>query len=251
MALDASREGLVGNFNWEPPPAAKPADKTDALVAEAAQMVGEQNRDEYEHLVRAAAKMVAEGNTLQKAIKKCRKAISLFPGSPAAYRTLGAAQEASGSPSAAAQSYVEATAKASVGKEDPRIWADCAAQAYAMLVACPEVPRPEWWVDEALLRHSEKAYLLLPDDLRAAKWRADVLSGLRESRKSKFPRRAGALLTCSSDPHCPQRVRCPIINVDRPSCARQRRSSQESEYLAHAQLLAYSRSRRQLRSVEV
>eukprot|EP00966_Prymnesium_polylepis_P275771 6371899-Prymnesium_polylepis.1 len=172
---------IAGNFNWGPPAEPEPAG-ADPLVAEALQVVGEGRREEYERLVRAATRMVAEGNTLQKAAKKCEKAIALFPDGTAGHKVLGAAHEAMGSPCAAGRSYIAAMAKAEqCADEDPRTWAECASCAYAMLVTSKELERPEWWEDAVLLRLSDKACLLLPEDLRAVKWRADVLSGLQSA----------------------------------------------------------------------
>lgn len=176
-------EPLKPNFDWSgsAPAADEPAfDST--LVAEAAGLVGEAKVAEYERLVAIATKMIGEGNTLAKAAKKCRKAIALFPEQSAAHSALGAALEATGDCLLAARSYLTAMHKAERATDaDPRLWADAAARAYAMLVRCPEEPRPAWWHDEELLKLSEKAVLLLPEDMRAVKWRADVLSGLQSA----------------------------------------------------------------------
>lgn len=164
------------------------------LLAEAVQIKSEQNRTEYERLVSLASKLVADRGNLAKAIKQVKKACDLLPAAPTAYHVLGSAHEANGAPELAAQAFIIAMDKAEAQADmDPRIWAEAAAHAYAMLIMAPAAPRPTWWTDEALLRLSQRAVTLLPEDLRAQKWRADVLSGLQsalpESGRSQLEHR--------------------------------------------------------------
>lgn len=163
------------------------------LVEDAARMVGEEKSAEYGTLLSRASKMVVEGKDLQKAAKKCRKAILLFPDLPAGHSTLGSVHEASGAPTMAAQCYLAAMERFDENSTiDPKLWADSAAHAYAMCVASKGDPTPAWWPmwweDEALLRLSERAVSLIPDSLRAQKWRADVLSGLQSALPPMEPR---------------------------------------------------------------
>jgi len=155
------------------------ASSSDTLAA-AVTLLDEQRRAEYERLVSAASKLVADGNNLAKAVKHSKKAIELMPSVPAAYQVLGDAHEAMGAPGLAAQAFIACMDRAEADEAvDKRIWADAASHAYALLVLAPREPRPSWWTDEDLLRLSARAIALLPADLRTLKWRADVLSGLQ------------------------------------------------------------------------
>lgn len=154
----------------------------EGLLAEAVQMKAEQYRSEYEHLVTHASKLVADRGNLAKAIKQAKKASKLLPECPSAYHVLGGAYEANGAPELAAAAFITAMDKAEADQKlDPKIWADAAAHAYAMLIMAPGAAKPVWWTDDELLRHSERAVTLLPESLRAQKWRADVLSGLQSA----------------------------------------------------------------------
>ena len=158
------------------------ASSTDGLLAEAVQMKAEMNVSEYERLVSLASKLVADGGNLAKAIKQAKKACELLPHFPTAYHVLGSAHEANGAPKLAAEAFISAMEKAEADqKVDPKIWADSAAHAYAMLIMAPDAAKPIWWTDDDLLRLSERAVILLPNDLRSQKWRADVLSGLQSA----------------------------------------------------------------------
>ena len=156
----------------------------DGLVEATAKMLLEEKAMQFDQLVRQASKLVSEGNNLAKAVKQAKKAVALLPEMPSGHRTLGSALEANASPTLAAEAFLLGMDKAdaSLSEESSRtIWAECASSAYAMLVVCPDVPRPTWWEDAQLLRLSERAVQVTPESLRAQKWRADVLSGLQSA----------------------------------------------------------------------
>jgi len=143
---------------------------------------------EYERLVKQATELVnappldflstkekkefVEKN-LKKAENQCRRAVELFPSKADAHYTLGCAQSASGQTKAAAASFTAVTA---FEEEGSVLWADAATHAYAMLAACADAPRPEWWTDEQLLAISERAVAMLPESPHAQLMRADALS---------------------------------------------------------------------------
>ena len=110
------------------------ASSSDTLAA-AVTLLDEQRRAEYERLVSAASKLVADGNNLAKAVKHSKKAIELMPSVPAAYQVLGDAHEAMGAPGLAAQAFIACMDRAEADEAvDKRIWADAASHAYALLV---------------------------------------------------------------------------------------------------------------------
>ena len=58
-------------------------------------------------------------------------------------------------------------------------WAEAAAHAFDSLKddACREMPKPEWWNDEALKALSARVVAAAPDDPASCSMRARVLSG--------------------------------------------------------------------------
>ena len=112
----------------------------------------------------------------RKAAKAYREAIALRPDEPVAYYNLGATLCNSGHKVEAAQRFLEAKERFSVGSEN---WAKATAGAFDMLrkEECAEVATPEWWNDKALKALSAKAVRAAPDDENAHLMRASVLRG--------------------------------------------------------------------------
>ena len=144
-------------------------------VAETQARRAAQTGDEYEELLAEGLRYTSEGD-LRRAAKACREAIALEPNGPVAYYNLGAALANSGHHVEAAQRYLEAMERVPVGMYG---WAVATAQAFDMLGSpeCAEVAKPEWWNDEGLKALSARVVRALPNDVRANKMRAHVLSG--------------------------------------------------------------------------
>ena len=105
-----------------------------------------------------------------------REAIALRPDEPVAYFNLGAALSNSGHRVEAAQRYLDAKERYSVGSED---WAEATAMAFESLMQeeCAEVAKPEWWNDEELKALSARVMRAAPNDSTAHQMRALVLRG--------------------------------------------------------------------------
>ena len=108
---------------------------------------------EYERLMTEAARHNASGN-YHRADKVLRQAIALDPGVPKAYYNLGAILSNAKRNPEAVQCFLQAAARSMVGCTEswPGSWADSIANAFNKLQMedCNEVPKPEWWSDEAL-----------------------------------------------------------------------------------------------------
>jgi hypothetical protein len=94
-----------------------------------------------------------------------------------AYYNLGATLCNSGHKVEAAQRFLEAKERFSVGSEN---WAKATADAFDMLQLeqCDEVAKPEWWNDEELKALSARVLRVTPNEVSALDMRARVLSGL-------------------------------------------------------------------------
>ena len=114
----------------------------------------------------------------RRAAKAYREAIALRPDEPEAYYNLGTALANSAHIVEAAQRYLEAKERLSVGSVK---WAVATARAFSMLIqeACAEVAKPEWWNDEGLKALSARVVRAAPDELPAIRMRAMVLKGSR------------------------------------------------------------------------
>ena len=132
------------------------------------------------------------GRTGAKQPKSLREAIALRPDEPVAYFNLGAALSNSGHRVEAAQRYLDAKERYSVGSED---WAEATAGAFSMLrmEECAEVVKPEWWDDKALKALSARALRTGPNVVMAHAMRAHVLSGLLGDAWEVGPRSAAEL----------------------------------------------------------
>jgi hypothetical protein len=76
----------------------------------------------------------------------------------------------------AASRFLEAQERYSEGSEG---WAAATASAFAALSqeVCAEVPKPEWWNDEALKALSARVVKAAPDHSQANQMRAELLNG--------------------------------------------------------------------------
>ena len=160
-------------------------------VAEASARTAAQTGDEYDELLAEAARY-ASRQDWRKAAKSLREAIALRPDEPVAYFNLGAALSNSGHRVEAAQRYLDAKERYSVGSED---WAEATAGAFSMLrmEECAEVVKPEWWDDKALKALSARALRTGPNVVMAHAMRAHVLSGLLGDAWEVGPRSAAEL----------------------------------------------------------
>eukprot|EP00964_Phaeocystis_antarctica_P140214 scaffold105006_cov69-Phaeocystis_antarctica.AAC.2 len=113
-----------------------------------------------------------------RAAKAYREAITLRPEKPVAYCNLGGVLSDSGHYVEAAQRYLEAKERLTVGSKD---WAEATARAFDMMLklkVCDEVAKPEWWNDQGLKALSARVVRAAPKDDAATKMRAAVLSGV-------------------------------------------------------------------------
>ena len=150
-----------------------------------------QTGDAYDELTAEGARYASKEDW-RRAAKAAREAIALRPDRPEAYFNLGAALNNSGHYVEAAQRFLEAKERNRVGSED---WAQATAQAFTMLAtkACAEVAKPEWWSDEGLKALSARVVRAAPDDEKANRMRADVLSGRSYDAWEAGPRSAAEL----------------------------------------------------------
>eukprot|EP00964_Phaeocystis_antarctica_P087548 scaffold55582_cov58-Phaeocystis_antarctica.AAC.6 len=142
-------------------------------VAEDEARAAAQSGDKYDELL-AEGLQYRSNKDLRKAGKAYREAIALEPDEP--YFNLGNALTCSGHDVEAAQRYLEAKERYSVGSE---LWANATALAFdkLRLEACDEVAKPEWWNDEGLKALSARVVRAAPNDEGADHMRALVLCG--------------------------------------------------------------------------
>ena len=147
----------------------------DREFAERQARIAAQTGEEYMELLAKGLRHGAQEDIRREA-KAYREAIALRPDEPAAYFNLGAALHNSGHHVEAAQRFLEAKERCSVGSER---WAQATAAAFSMLAKeeCAEVTKPEWWNDEGLKALSARVVRAAPDDGDAHEMRVYVLSG--------------------------------------------------------------------------
>jgi len=145
------------------------------LVAEDAARRAEATGDEYQKHYAAALALNAEGDH-NAAAKAWRKIIKQWPEEPAPYFILAIVLERAGRLVEAAPMYLKAMELYMDGTEH---WAEAAASAFDMLKtpACREVPKPEWWNDEALKALSARLVAVAPEEPHVCSMRARVLCG--------------------------------------------------------------------------
>ena len=146
----------------------------DREAAEGQARYAAQTGDKYEELVAEGIRYGSKQDT-RRAARTFREAIALKPDEPLAYHNLGNALSSSGHDVEAAQRYLEAMERVSVGLE---LWALATAQAFELLTTeeCDEVAKPEWWHDEALKALSTRVLWAAPNEAVANNMRAMVLS---------------------------------------------------------------------------
>eukprot|EP00964_Phaeocystis_antarctica_P113575 scaffold77581_cov60-Phaeocystis_antarctica.AAC.2 len=160
-------------------------------LAEGAAREAAQSGDKWDELLAAGLRYASQQDT-RRAARAYREAIALRPDDPTAYYNLGAALTNSGHPVEAAQRYLEAMERLSVGSDR---WAMATAAAFNMLTkeACDEVAKPEWWNDEGLKALSARVVRAAPNDLVTHQVRATVLSGRCGGVWEEGPRSAAEL----------------------------------------------------------
>ena len=136
----------------------------------------EKSGDKYMELVGAGMKYRTDKDDLRNSSKAFREAVALRPDEPAAYFNLGALLCEEGRLWDAASRFLEAQERYSEGSEG---WAAATASAFAALSqeVCAEVPKPEWWNDEALKALSARVVKAAPDHSQANQMRAELLNG--------------------------------------------------------------------------
>jgi len=151
----------------------------DRSVLEAYKRKAERTGNEYDKRCAAAVALMAEDD-LNAAAKAWRKMINEWPHLPEPYHNLAFVMQRSGRNMEAAQMYLKAMGL----EEDGTVgWAKAVASAFDLLMTrdCDEMPKPEWWNDEALKALSARLAALVPGAMPGAHqpcvMRADVLCG--------------------------------------------------------------------------
>jgi len=144
-------------------------------LAEAQARQAEATGSEFDKRTAAAMALSAEGD-YHAAAKAWRRLIKEVPALPEPYFHLAAVLDQSDRDVEAAPMYLKAMELSEEGTER---WAKAAATAFDLLKAseCDEVPKPEWWNDEALKALSARVVALVPDRFSPCSMRAYVLAG--------------------------------------------------------------------------
>ena len=144
-------------------------------TAEAQARQAARSGDEYHVLLTEGLQYTSKADW-RRAAKCFRKAITLRPDKPAAYFNLGMVLNRSDHIVEAAQRYLEAKERYTVGSDK---WAEATAESYSMLGrnAGSEIAKPEWWNDEGLKALSASVVRAAPNHGLAHQMRAHVLSG--------------------------------------------------------------------------
>jgi len=162
-------------------------------AAEAAARRAEATGDEYQKRIAAGIALNAEGDH-NAAAKAWRKMIKEWPDKPVPYFNLATALDQSCRDMEAAQMYLKAM---ELGNEGTEGWSKSAASAFGLLrhPDCDEVPKPEWWTDEALKVLSARVVAVTPAMSQSCFMRARVLSGdaLSEPPWNAGPRTAAEI----------------------------------------------------------
>eukprot|EP00964_Phaeocystis_antarctica_P158808 scaffold129674_cov66-Phaeocystis_antarctica.AAC.2 len=160
-------------------------------VAEEAARQAAQTGDKYMELMAESARYGSKEDW-RRAGKACREAIALRPNEPEAYFNLGGWLANSGHYVEAAQRFLEAKERDSVGSE---CWAHATASAFdtLRLEACDEVAKPEWWNDEGLKALSARVARAAPNKAIAHSMWATVLGALAFGAWEAGPRSAAEL----------------------------------------------------------
>ena len=156
----------------------------ERLLAEAEARRAERTGNEYGKRFAAAMVLSAEGD-FNAAAKAWRKIIKQWPDKPTQYFNLGIALDRSDRNVEAAPMFLKAMELYLDGTED---WAASVTSAFDLLkhYGCVEMPKPEWWNDEALKALSARVVAVAPDSFMACAMRARVLSGNAISGKTHW-----------------------------------------------------------------
>ena len=130
---------------------------------------------EFDKRFAAALALAAEGDH-NAAAKAWRKIIKEWPDRPTPNRNLANVMVRSGRLVEAAPMYLKAM---ELGEDGTKSWAHSAAGAFDVLKQpdCDEVPKPEWWNDEALKALSARVVAVAPDNHQSCAMRGHALSG--------------------------------------------------------------------------
>ena len=147
----------------------------DRSMAKAKARRAEATGHEYDKSCADVAALMAEGDHHAVA-KAWRKMIKQWPHQPAPYRNLAIVLQHSYRLVESAQMYLKATELYEDGTEG---WAESAAAAFDLLktLDCCEVPKPEWWNDEALKALSARVVAAAPNQHTSCGMRARILNG--------------------------------------------------------------------------
>ena len=145
------------------------------LLAEAVARDAERTGCEYDKRGAAALALNAKGDH-NAAAKAWRKIIKEWRDQPWPYHNLAVELSSSHRIVEAATMYLKAM---ELHEENTKGWALSAAAVFDMLRTddCDDVPKPEWWNDEALKALSARVVALAPDKPQPCAMRADVLCG--------------------------------------------------------------------------
>ena len=160
-------------------------------VAEELAREAAQSGDKYDELLAESGRHASQQDWRRSA-RTLREAIALKPDEPTAYHNLGATLTNSGHNVEAAQRFLEAKERYSVGSE---LWAQATAEAFDLLARqeCAEVAKPEWWNDEGLKALSARVLRTAPNEESAIDMRAHVLRGAFGCHWEVGPRSAAEL----------------------------------------------------------
>jgi len=149
--------------------------ENDRSAVEAQECNAERTGSEFHKRCAAALDRMAEGDHYAAA-KAWRKIIKEQPEEPAPYHNLALVMQRSSRNMEAAPMFLKAMELCEDGTKE---WAGSAASAFNLLMTpdCDEMPKPEWWNDEALKVLSARAVALVPEEPHPCAMRAHVLTG--------------------------------------------------------------------------
>jgi len=147
----------------------------DRSLAEAHARRAKRTGSEFDKRCAAAMALNAEGDH-NAAAKAWRKIIKEWPDGAVLYYNLAVVLQRSNHSAEAAAMFLKAMELFEDGTEN---WAEAAASAFDTLKTddCREVPKPEWWNDEALKALSARVVALAPDHDQSCAMRARVMCG--------------------------------------------------------------------------
>ena len=136
----------------------------------------ERTGSEYDRVCAEGGAHLAN-NHLRYAERSFRRCIELEPENAAAYFNMGYVRVRSCDYVGAAKLYLQGS---ELCQFDSPMWACCIASAFNVLDTdvCAEVPKPEWWNDDALKELSARVLAAAPDSPVAMVMRAQVLGGI-------------------------------------------------------------------------